>query len=816
MRCCPLAVTELQFVFQREGKGDYVEAALRALEALGAVGEPTDLALAFDYRLQHILVDEFQDTSFTQLDLLERLTEGWAPGDGRTLFCVGDPMQSIYRFRQADVGLFLQLQSQGLRNVELTPLTLSSNFRSTPAIIEWVNRVFPSVFAADNDAELGAIRYSPSDAAVASDAGGVHVHPAIGEDEQAEARAAIAVVRESLERDADSTVAVLVTARTHVAVLARELTQAGIDYQAVEIELLRERPVVQDLMALTRALVHLADRTAWLAVLRAPWTGLSLADLHALVGEDRDRTARALLGAAIDPVRASAPAPVPAHRRRARSDERQLTLAWFDAVVQSAELTPDGRRRAARAFEILSAALDERGRWSLRDWVERTWNALGGPAALEHAQDLADAESFFRRLEQIEVAGDLEDVALLEKRLDRLFAQPSGEGPARVEVMTIHKAKGLEFDTVILPALHRGVRGDDRDLLRWARIVGPAPGIVLAPVKADGAETDSIYGWIELLEKTRALHERSRLLYVAATRAKRDLHLFGAARLDSSADARLNSSADARLNSSADARPNSSADEATPTLRPPPSGTMLRMLWPAVKDAYEALASNQRRDARGVDAPTAQPIRRLPLDWVPPEPAPAIQGSQAVVAVDLQQPQFDWVSEVGRHVGTLVHRELDRATGAVARAKSSDDAHRWIVELLELGVPPDRCDDACARVRAAIDLTLSDPHGRWLLGLDGRVRDAESELAVSGVVDGQLINGVIDRTFIDEHGVRWVVDFKTSMHEGGGLDAFLEEEANRYRPQLTRYAKLMELLRPGERIRAALYFPLLQQWREVI
>ncbi len=79
------------------------------------------------------------------------------------------------------------------------------------------------------------------------------------------------------------------------------------------------------------------------------------------------------------------------------------------------------------------------------------------------------------------------------------------------------------------------------------------------------------------------------------------------------------------------------------------------------------------------------------------------------------------------------------------------------------------------------------------------------ELALTGVFHGELVSGVIDRTFVDEHGVRWIVDFKTGWHEGGGLEQFLNEEVLRYRDQLQRCARLMKLFRPDQPVRAALY-----------
>ena len=157
-----LAVAELQLVFRERGRVDFAELSIRASAALGQVDAPEDLALALGQRIQHFLIDEFQDTSATQFELLEKLTAGWEPGDGRTLFLVGDPMQSIYRFRQADVSLFLKARLQGIGRIRLEPLTLSVNFRSRPGIVEWVNRTFQSILPASDDLDSGAVAYSAS------------------------------------------------------------------------------------------------------------------------------------------------------------------------------------------------------------------------------------------------------------------------------------------------------------------------------------------------------------------------------------------------------------------------------------------------------------------------------------------------------------------------------------------------------------------------------------------------------------------------------------------------------------------------------
>mgnify|MGYP000402736225 CR=1 FL=1 len=164
------AAAEWQLVLAETGGADFTEVARRAIQALGDDGEPSDLALRLDYRISHLLVDEFQDTSHGQVRLLERLTAGWSAGDGRTLFLVGDPMQSIYRFRKAEVSLFIRAYEGRLfPQLRLEPLRLEVNFRSDRPVVDWVNRVFPAVMPRHDDPVKGAVRYSP--AALRPDAG---------------------------------------------------------------------------------------------------------------------------------------------------------------------------------------------------------------------------------------------------------------------------------------------------------------------------------------------------------------------------------------------------------------------------------------------------------------------------------------------------------------------------------------------------------------------------------------------------------------------------------------------------------------------
>jgi ATP-dependent exoDNAse (exonuclease V) beta subunit len=742
-----LAAAQLEMVFRERGQADFTGIALAARAALGGDDDPTDLALALDYRIQHLLVDEFQDTSVTQFKLIERLLAGWEPGDGRTLFLVGDPMQSIFRFREAEVGLFLQAASEGIGPVRLERLQLEMNFRSEQGIVDWVNEVFSRVIGDGEEIATGAVRFAPSSAMKPARAGGaVTVYPFFDKDDEAEAARVVEIVRAA--RATGTKIAVLVRARTHLPCILRALRRANQKYRAVEIDELGEVAITQDLLALTRALLHPADRVAWLAILRAPWCGLTLADLHALA--------------------AGAP-----------------KAAVWDLLHDSARverLSEDGQERLERVLAALDDAVARRGA-RLRPWIEGCWTALSGPVCATEPGELENALAFLDLLETLDDGGDT-SIETLAEEVGRLFAAADPEADDSLQVMSIHKAKGLEFDVVIVPGLGRSVRADEPRLLAWLERPGD---LLLAPVKAAGAKKDQLSAYVKRIEKQKGVNEEARLLYVAATRAVRRLHLLGAA---------------ARTEKGLTA-----------------SG-LLAHLWKAVQEEFaraeQALAPSAEREAAVAGIPPA-PLRRLPSGWSLPAPAPSVAAATGPELPAEESPTFEWVGDTLRHIGTVVHQMFAQIArdGPAAWDQARIEARRPAIEtaLRTLGVPASEMAEAAATVRRALSATLADERGRWIL--DNAHAEAHSEYPLIGEVDGRLRSVRVDRTFVDAEGVRWIVDFKTSEHAGGDLGGFLDAQREKYRGQMVLYRALFARLdrRP---IRAGLYFPLFTGWREYL
>ncbi len=741
-------------VFGEKGQVDFSEVTNAAIRALGSPEQPTDLLYWLDYRIEHLLVDEFQDTSRRQYELLQALSGQWSEGDGHTLFVVGDPMQSIYRFREAEVSLFLQCwEDKQLGSVRLKPLRLTSNFRSTPEIVDWTQSILAPIMCED-DLAYGAVKLRPAMAVRAPSALMPKLIPLVGDNGRNEAQAILDIIRRAPVR---SDIAILVRSRPQVATLLPVLREAGIAYEAIDIDGLKEEQHILDLISLTRAVLHMGDRISWLACLRAPWCGLTVADLAALAEGEPKRTILDLL-----------------------SDPEKITA-----------LSSDGRVRSVRAQEILSAAVEHLGRLPLRELVEKTWMALGGPAVLSRNNQLEDVDTFLALIEDCEQGGVIRDFSLLNERLQCLWAKPAKDVDA-VQILTIHNAKGLEFGTVILPKLGARTSSSERDLLIWTEQIEEDGRVILlvAAKPQSGVESPAYKMVCEQLDKKES-YELQRLFYVAATRAKDELYLLG------------------------NANPKKNGEFGFVDKR-----TFLGLIWASVIDQFE---SELRRNPAVVDKADAQAVparqtilRRLPATWRTPPLEQSVSSSPAYERVTASSSKlaYKWVSDTGRHVGTIVHGLLKRISIDGLSAWSEDRLSRAesIIsdELSRLGVKPSEQAAALAQVTRSIGNTLASKRGQWILASHP---EARSEWGLEGLIGDKLVSGTVDRTFRDGSGRLWIVDFKTSEHQGAGLQSFLKREEARYRPQLQNYGTLVSHMQEGP-ISLGLYFPLLDAWRE--
>ncbi|MGB7763210.1 MAG: PD-(D/E)XK nuclease family protein, partial [Bryobacteraceae bacterium] len=210
-------------------------------------------------------------------------------------------------------------------------------------------------------------------------------------------------------------------------------------------------------------------------------------------------------------------------------------------------------------------------------------------------------------------------------------------------------------------------------------------------------------------------------------------------------------------------------------------------------------------------------LERLAAGWtLPAPPAGLAVGGIGTDTGEEKPMSFYWVGNTLRHVGSVVHQVLQRI-GQDGLAAWTPDRVRALAPafrsaLVSLGVPTAELESAAGRVVDAVLGTLGDERGRWILRNDRAVSACEYPLC--GVIDDRVVSARVDRTFVDSDGTRWIVDYKTSFHEGSGIEAFLDNELSRYRDKMTAYTRLFAMME-GRPVRAALYFPLLGSWREL-
>jgi ATP-dependent exoDNAse (exonuclease V) beta subunit len=851
------AAGELQIAFAESGTVDFTEISQIAQRVLrDSEAQPTDAAIATGEKIRHLLVDEFQDTSRRQHQLLASLIAAWPERTGRTCFTVGDPMQSIYFFRDADAELFPRVRDLGLEIPGDEPLLfdfvpLQANFRTEPRLVERLNEVFQAVFASQDGSGVTFSEALPARDPLPGSGPGFKLHLEFvaqtgrGKTAQPEALRAredahlaqvteiVTLIRGFLPRleevrqarrrgeDRKFRIAVLGRSRKALTPIAAALRVAGIPFRAVDLEPLKARPEVLDALALARAALNPQDRVAWLGVLRAPWCGLSLADLHALVSSD-------------DPELLRRPVPGLLAERLPLAAELGISVA--------------GCKAARRVLDVLDGAPSLRASQpaaTLGTWLQQVWLRLGGADCVDAAAR-ANLELLWNCLDRLP-SGEVDLLGpALSAALDNLTAQPdpTADSDCSVQLMTIHKSKGLEFEVVLVPELQARAGNSGMSLLTWLERGLPGPDesgeiteFLIAPLQPKGADRGKAKAWVGRAYRERETQEMRRILYVAATRARDELHFF--------------------------ARPSFKVDaNGVPSLAEP-SGSLLATAWPAleaeVRDCFEQwkaeLETAPREEAvlEGVAAssesnllvmPTPMKptlLRRLPAEYKPCTSSFPLLPAEMVGRPELQITGLnfavDTTSLYARHQGGLLSRALGTAVHSLLeefarlRNELGIDASCAALTLLQpriaAQVRASGLDEAQAsRVAAqALQQALSsaaEPVGAWILSPHA---DAASEVRWTGVISGGLRNVRVDRLFRAAAAPRaggedhwWIIDYKTAHEESTDPAATLAALRPLFAPQLAAYASVLRTLRgPDARINAGLYYPRMLQfdWWEI-
>ena len=761
----PVLQAHLLLVFQRSGQVDHTHVALAAIQALGSDETPTALAQRLDYQIEHILIDEFQDTSSSQAQLLERLMRGWPEHNAtgaasRTLFMVGDAMQSIYGFRYADVALFLRARQGQFAGLSLESVTLTQNFRSRPEVVAWVNDTFAELLGAEDAPHYGRVRHVKADSLPdqepSADAG-VHITLLEDQDGLEEAQFIAKQVAEVVARDGNASIAILVRAKNHADEVAVSLRQAGVAFSGDTIQSLAEQPITKDLLALCRYLANPADTIAAVSVLRGPWCGVTLHTLARLLT---------------------------AH------PERPLNV--MRALEQPPEDADDEVRRLQQISTVLQWAEMKRDRLALSIWVEQIWLRLGG-ALSTHSQDLRCVEAFLASLRKSEQLGLGLDLDWLERDIAMTGLESPDSGHA-VTIMTLHKAKGLEFDYVFMPQLQKRARALQRGLIRWHWHQNDDARRLLIAANDDDKQSRTLYNYMNWLQKNKDQEELKRLLYVGVTRAK----------------------VAAYLTASMDSVEEEGASEGV-------SGSLLRLLMSSVAASsrvnIQSASEPTHCDDRSSDGKVWQLSRyRLTLTAQQAMQAHAREGAEqsdfaANNLTNTTQISLSAGNRIERIIGVVVHRVLELAASEGALLSGRDPRMQvWIDHnLSHYALTPQCAERVTARVSELVGRALSCETGRWILGAQS---DARSELAISRVEAGEVKNYVIDRTFLDDReSVRWVIDYKISEPMvGETLADFEARECDSYRGQLKNYVELISEMQweVDAPIKAALYFPAIQ------
>jgi len=306
---------------------------------------------------------------------------------------------------------------------------------------------------------------------------------------------------------------------------------------------------------------------------------------------------------------------------------------------------------------------------------------------------------------------------------------------------------------------------------------------------------DRFFRYLAELDKEHQRNEISRLVYVACTRARSRLHLFGSVGVDDRRD----------------------------QLKQPAKTSLLSVLWPAVWAEFEDARNDPQPESLAAAVATGSSPRylltRFPAGWQTPRPgSPLTRDHPDKPGQALEQIEYDWVQTLTRITGIVVHRAFEDLSRIgwddwCSAAFSDHDRALWRNRLSRHGVCGEELDRAVRNVEEILLSTRNDPNAQWIFS-DAH-KDVKTEWPLTGVSNGQVRHIVLDRVFTDQDGERWIIDFKSGSHESArDLQQFLNNERQRYAATMNSYAEIVANLEQRA-VRTALYYPSIRQFVEI-
>ena len=720
--------------------------------AVALLAQP-DVRARWQQQIKALLVDEFQDTNQRQRQIVEALA-GISDGLSGRLFVVGDAKQSIYRFRGAEVGVFQQLAHDITARGGL-PLVLDQTFRAHAGLVDALNELLAAVWhTAAAVSETPPVPFAPLIAERQEPRPGlaspfIEFLVGLGDAQAGRRAGAQALARRLSELRADGAikwddVALLFRASTAFPIYESALEAAGIPFVTVAGRGFYDRPEIRDLLNILRALSDPWDDLALAGLLRSPAFGLSDAGLYQLrwpVGAAQPRSLRQAL---------SGNAGELAEADRLQAERARLIVAELTGLVDRVAVAELLKQVLdATCYPAILASTEAGSR------LQRNVDKLLADA---HGSGLVRVAEFLEYIETLQASGAREGEA------------PAEAGGA-LRLMTVHKAKGLEFPVVVLADAAR-----ERPSLTQRVLLSNAAG--LAPHAARLGEPPLLFRLARRAEEAQSDAEDVRVLYVAATRAREKLIICGHynGRTAQTWLSSLAGAAGVDLDQLA-AEPGSWRHTVLAQSGQPVAGMAMLLQ----SDEASALDSPPAAapEAPG-SIPEAAPLYHPLIVEFEVAPTPA---SAAHDIIPTARSQTHWTGQRRDApdetlLGSLVHTALHRW-----RFPGDPALERLLrAALLELGYSaPDQAEPHVRAVERLLSRLRAD--ARWP-ELDTAQRWHEVPFSLPG--NGHAASGIVDLVYRGPAG-RWrIIDFKTqAVTVSSGLAAL----ANFYGAQMREYCQ---------------------------